>query len=988
MTTDDLSPDRSTNGYLSAKLARLERMLEEQAQMLTEQSARLRAVEQRLDITAQPTRPFGQGGATEQQQPAQPRPEAPPPHFSVTDDTTAQVMHTAPPSAIAESASSNEQAATEARAAYRYEAAAQPAPQATDTTAHAPYATPAQDAHGSGGANVNAPAAAVVTKAWGDLEARIGGRWFNWLGIIAVVLGTAFFLKYAFDQHWIGPMGRVLLGGVAGCAILALAERLRLRGYQAYAYVLSGGGILILYLSVYAAFGFYQLIAQPVAFTLMALVTATAVVLAARYDAYAIAILGLIGGFVTPKLLATNVDNEIGLFGYAALLDGGVLALAYFKRWRSLNHLAFLATWLLFAGWYLTFYADAQLWLTLFFLTLFFVMFAALPIIHNVLKQRPARWFDVSLILTNATLYFGTSYLLLDDHRQLVAAAFAPQGPHALLLSGFFVLLYFIVRQRHPSDKLLTYTYVAAAVTFCTMAIAIQLDQLWVTIGWAVEALMLTWVGLKAHEDAPRFAALPVFTFALLHWFTVDMPDYGYHAGTQFWPLLNKRSVSCAALIVVAACIVWLYRRYSERVNKDDRDILTNLFILVGNALALTLLSLDLSDYFRQAIAHSRDTAASTDVLVNTREFAQTMLWTLYATLALIIGLLRRLQPLRLAALGLFVVVFIKLLTLDLSYYSAPWHTTIFNVTFISFAAFVVALAICVRAYARTSEQQVAPQERKAVIALLLICANLGALVGLSAETMGHFNRTKALAWSLPDAWHEAARVENDKQLVLSLIWTAYATGAFVLGWQRARAALRLGALLLLACAGAKILFVDATYYDATWHMPVFNQTGAAFALFIIALYVVAHLYGRAGAALAAEAKGVVPLVTVIGNVFALAGLSLEASGYFAAQRRAGAVAAGQLRDLRLAQQLALSVLWAIYGGVMLVVGLARRNRLLRLMALTLLGLTTLKVFLFDLSSLDKVYRIISFIVLGAILLAVSFLYQQRQQRAMKAEGG
>ena len=89
---------------------------------------------------------------------------------------------------------------------------------------------------------------------------------------------------------------------------------------------------------------------------------------------------------------------------------------------------------------------------------------------------------------------------------------------------------------------------------------------------------------------------------------------------------------------------------------------------------------------------------------------------------------------------------------------------------------------------------------------------------------------------------------------------------------------------------------------------------------------------------------------------------------------------------MRLAKQLSLSVIWAIYGGALFVVGLVRRSRLLRIMALSLLGLTTAKVFFFDLSSLDKIYRIISFIVLGAILLAVSFLSQQRQQRAAKAE--
>src|SRR5205085_3367029 len=244
-----------------------------------------------------------------------------------------------------------------------------PAGQATTQTAYTHTAGQARPTSGTGATNEANPVAAGMSRAWGDLEARIGGSWFNWLGIIAVVVGVSFFLKYAFDQHWIGPLGRVLLGGVTGCAILALAERLRLSGYQAYAYVLSGGGILILYLSVYAAFGFYHLIRQPFPFALMAFVTMAAVVLAARYNAYAIAVLGLIGGFMTPRLLATNVDNEVGLFGYAALLDAGVLALAYFKRWRSLNYLAFAATWLLFAGWWFKFYDDSKLWLTLFFLT-------------------------------------------------------------------------------------------------------------------------------------------------------------------------------------------------------------------------------------------------------------------------------------------------------------------------------------------------------------------------------------------------------------------------------------------------------------------------------------------------------------------------------------------------------------------------------------------------------------------------------------------
>ena len=813
---NDLPDERGQNGYLAAQLVRLERMLEEHA-------ARMSVIERQLGIqraAGSTARPFGQGTSadapTRQAQTHTPREETLLPSWPSVTDTSADetTSPVAPPSVTADE---------QARAAHT-----------TATTT-----PPARDA--------GAAATAAVKKTRGDLEWLIGARVAGWFGIVAVIVSVSFFLKLAFDRQLIGPTGRVMLGGIAGCALLALAERLRLRGYQAYAHVLSGGGIVILYLSVYAAYNFYHLTGQLPAFVLMAIVTATAVALAARYDAYAIAILGTVGGFMTPKLLATNVDNEVGLFGYVALLNAGVLALAYFKRWRSLNYLAFAATWVMFAGWAFRFYEEPKLWLTLFFLTLFFVMFAALALIHNVLKERPARWFDISLILMNATLYFATSYLLLEEHRTRTAATFSPQGPHALLLAAFFVLLYFVARLKHRADKLLTYTYVGLAVTFLTIAVSIQLAQQWITIGWAIEALMLTWIGLKAEEDAPRFAALPVFAVAVMHWFMLDMQEFAYQPwqpDAVFHPLFNKRAVSCFVLIGVCAGIAWLYRRYAARVDERDRAILTSLFVLAGNVLAVTLLTADLNDYFLQRITHADGSLAEVVLmLANTQQFSLTVLWTLYATTAFVVGLRLR------------------------------------------------------------------------------------------------------------------------------------------------QAAVRYGALVLLAVAGAKILTEDARYYDAIWHTPLFNQTAAAFALYVIALWLVAHLYARAGAALATEAARVVSIVTVIGNVFALTGLSLEASGYFAAQRDVGAVAAGQLRDLRLARQLSLSVLWALYGGAMLVMGLVRHNRLLRLMALALLGITTAKVFLFDLSSLDKVYRIISFIVLGAILLAVSFLYQQRQQRAARAEG-
>lgn len=814
-----------------------------------------------------------------------------------------------------------------------------------------------------------------------DLETRIGGSWFNWIGIIAFTFGVAFFLKYAFDNKWIGETGRVLMGIGLGVGILFAGERLRARGMAAYAYVLSGGGILILYLSVYAAFAFYQLVGQIPAFLAMAAVTATAVLLSARYNALPIAVLGLIGGFLTPLLLSTGKDNQVALFGYITLLDAGVLALAYFKQWRSLNYMAFVSTLLMQTGWLAVWYGrygTAKLWPTIFFLSLFFLMFSMLAILHNVVKQRHSRWPDISLILANATFYFGMSYGLLDD-----AGYDGVLGSFALMVSAFYILLFYFTYQRHRADRLLRYSYLGSGITFLTMAVSIQLDQQWVTIGWATEALVLTWIGLRSDEDAPRLAALGVFAVALVHWFGWDMVDFAYRSDDAFIPLLNRRAVSCAALIGALAGAAWLYRRAVSEVEEDERSILITVFVLAANALALTLLTADVSDYFTQAMARAAgldDSGSTLARLQNTHLFSLSILWTLYGATALVLGILRRMLALRLAALVLLLGTIIKTLVFDVGYYyNAPWHILLFNQNFISLAVLVASLACCAWVYARS--EKIDPTERAIAVPLLFGVANLLAVTALSVEALGFYDRPAA------NLSGDTGRLGNNKQFALTAIWTLYAAGAAAFGFVRGWKALRYGAMALMAVATFKVLSLDITYYAAAWHLPVVNQTFAAFALAIAALGSLLWWYSRSGETVADdERRTAVPVITVVANLVAIIALSAEASGYFQSKILTSAQPFGDLRDLRLAQQLSLSVIWAIYGAAMLVVGLARGNRLLRVMALALLGVTTLKVFFWDLASLDKIYRIISFIVLGAILLAVSYIYQQRQQRMASVE--
>jgi uncharacterized membrane protein len=196
---------------------------------------------------------------------------------------------------------------------------------------------------------------------------------------------------------------------------------------------------------------------------------------------------------------------------------------------------------------------------------------------------------------------------------------------------------------------------------------------------------------------------------------------------------------------------------------------------------------------------------------------------------------------------------------------------------------------------------------------------------------------------------------------------------------RRGSRALRYAGFALLVATTIKVFALDLRFYDSVWHVLVFNQTFMAFALLVAAYAFAIRLYVREPTL--GDERSAVPVLVVIANVLMLVALSAEAAGYFDSGAAAGGTDAARIRDLELAKQLSLSVIWALYGAGLLLAGSAWRVRLLRLMGLGLLSLTALKVFFWDLSSLDRVYRIVSFIVLGAILLAVSYLYQRSQQR-------
>lgn len=255
------------------------------------------------------------------------------------------------------------------------------------------------------------PAPAAPPEPAPVLETRLGLTWVNRIGAFTVVLAVAFFFKLAVDNQWIGETGRVALGVLAGLAALGLADFIWKRGHRVYAQGVTAAGIAILYIAFYASFGFYKLLPQPAAFALMALTTVMGGALALRYNAVAISTLALIGGFLTPLLLSTGEDHPWILFPYILLLDAGALAVARFRRWRSLEATAFAGTVLLYGGWLIDRFKPEKRTVATLFDLLYYGLFAAGGAVFFAIGQALASL--AAIVIFEAPAPEGLGLLLL-----------------------------------------------------------------------------------------------------------------------------------------------------------------------------------------------------------------------------------------------------------------------------------------------------------------------------------------------------------------------------------------------------------------------------------------------------------------------------------------------------------------------------------------------------------------------------------------------
>lgn len=438
-----------------------------------------------------------------------------------------------------------------------------------------------------------------------DLEKFIGENLVNKIGITVLVLGIAFFVKYAIDQNWINEAARVSIGIFCGVLLSAIAHYLR-NSYRAFSSVLAGGGIAVFYFTIAFAFHEYHLFSQTTAFIIMVAITVFAVLLSLLYDKVELAVIAIIGGFSTPFLVSTGQGDFVILFSYLLVLSAGILTIAYFKKWTILNVLAFIFTALIFDGWLgrEIFYGSSDLTLIkgFMFATAFYLLFLSTAMINNVRLRLPFRKIEFSILMLLTFGYYAQGMLILNTWQ---SGQF--QGLFTAILGIVNLgLAWFLFRTRR-GDTTLLYLLIGLALTFTSLVAPVQLRGHSITIFWSVETVLLYWLFQKSNIRLFKLSSLLIMLCMILSlmidWAKAQNNDLGILA-----QIFSTWSDVVTNLVAIASLGL-----YGYLLTKDNRQnfigqirpaFFSRLFYLAAFVLFLVTGFFFINFYFRQS-AHA-----------------------------------------------------------------------------------------------------------------------------------------------------------------------------------------------------------------------------------------------------------------------------------------------------------------------------------------------------------------------------------------------
>lgn len=868
-----------------------------------------------------------------------------------------------------------------------------------------------------------APLPAEPAKPAFDWEQFVGVKLFAWIAGIGLLFAAVYFLKYSVDHGWIPPAARAALGFLAGAGLIVGGLFSIRREFKATGQSLVATGVVVLYAvtiacRLYYRFDFFQ---GPAAGALLVLVTVAAFLLAVRLEAQVVAILGLFGGFLTPLMLSTGVDNPPGLFGFIALLDLGILAVALHRRWFYLGVLAAAGTVLLQIGWAEKFFELAKLPTAVFVLIGFNVLFALTVGLARRLG-RSSDWLAAAAVLPPVVALGFTIYFA-----SLPAVAARAGWVLGNLLVADLALLAVCALHR-PFARL---ALVAGLGTFGVAAIwiaaAVNDDLLPWALGFVVvvaglhAAFPFVQERLEPGAEHRRWSALfPPLAVALLLIPFTAMDDVGW----WLWPtvlVLNLLALVAAALtrllaalaasllltlVVLAVAIAQL----PAGITSGSRELLLvgafAIFFCAGAVWLVRRFGGSLGGAAPDWTAYLPDATAGLPfllVLMLVFKLRQPDPSAIFGVVLLLVALLygiaivaRRGAPVLAAFAGMLLIEYcwrsenglagdqavalVWFVAFALGLVAAPF---LFRRRVLELQPFWAVAALSLPLHFRLIQRGVATLQPELMAdaggALAAVCAlpPLAGLVGLlrSVPREAPF-RLNRLAWFGGATLFFVTLIFplqfNQQPHWITISWALEGAALLWLFHRIPHPGLRLTGLGLLTAVFARLILNPAVlHYAPRSETPLFN--------WILAAYGLATLCCFAGMRLLAPPRdrplgvNAPALLAVFGTILAFALVNFEIADYFTpADSWVRLEFSGNF-----ARDIAYTIAWALFALVMIIIGMRRRLRAARYAALALLAVTYGKLFFHDMSQLETVYKMVVFLVVSVVTLAASFLFQR-----------
>ncbi|SOD14461.1 DUF2339 domain-containing protein [Pedobacter xixiisoli] len=671
-----------------------------------------------------------------------------------------------------------------------------------------------------------------------DFEKFIGENLISKIGILILIIGVGIGAKYAIDNQLISPLTRIILGYLVGAGLLAFAIKLKAK-YEKFSAVLVSGAIAIMYFITYAAYDFYSLIPQALAFALMVFFTSFTVVAAIKYNRQVIAHIGLVGAYAVPFLLSDGSGKVAVLFSYMAIINIGILIISFKKYWKPLFYASFGLTWIIFLSWLFDSYTDKDHFaLAILFSSVFFVIFYITNLAYKVSKKEVFGLSDVVLLLLNSFIFYGIGYFILSESKYSAELL----GLFTLANAIIHFLVSLVIYKKKLADKNLFYLILALVITFITMAAPVQLDGGWVTIFWTVEAAVLFYLGRVKKIVIYEKLSFPLIFLAFFSLLQDWSTTVNVYEKTILTPIFN---VIFLTAVIFTASFVWILTVNKKETEKATqwpwmRDIST--YAIPGMLLIATYFSLqiEIARHFDNLYQTTKIniTPSKKDIYADYRynynyenlKNAWIYIYTLFFAAILTFTNIKKIKSTELAVTSLIInmLVILSFLASGLYILSELRETYLnpekyfvigsFNIG-IRYLAFVFFALLIVQLY----QLQRSGLIKKDIRTMLDYIVYISILWIISSELINIL---------------ELMRADGSYKLGLSILWGIYSLFLIGLGLAKNKKHLRIGAMALFGITLVKLFFYDIAYLSTISKTVVFVSLG-------VLLLIISFLYNK-----------------------------------------------------------------------------------------------------------------------------------------------